>query len=94
LEKERESLLRRTNAAAAATPKKTVTSTSSGETKTSGESSSSASPNQDALPNLSDFTDEQERLDYNEFMKELHGENSEKYKAAVAKGRRMQRTKE
>jgi GTPase SAR1 family protein len=94
LEKERESLLRRTNAAAAATPKKTVTSTSSGETKTSGESSSSASPNQDALPNLSDFTDEQERLDYNEFMKELHGENSEKYKAAVAKGRRMQRTEE
>ena len=94
LEKERESLLRRTNAAAAATPKNTVTSTSSGETKTSGESSSSASPNQDALPNLSDFTDEQERLDYNEFMKELHGENSEKYKAAVAKGRRMQRKKE
>ena len=69
-------------------------STSSGETKTSGESSSSASPNQDALPNLSDFTDEQERLDYNEFMKELHGENSEKYKAAVAKGRRIQRKKE
>ena len=94
LEKERESLLRQTNTAAAATSKNMAMSTSSGETKTSGESSSSASPNQDALPNLSDFTDEQERLDYNEFMKELHGENSEKYKAAVAKGRRIQRKKE
>ena len=101
LEKERDLLLRQNKDMEARTSSGGETksntfssnSTSSSTTNTSTNTttaatsspSSTSSKSQEALPNLGNFTDEKERQEFLEFMKELHGENSEKYKAALAK---------